>query len=660
MNDVMYGRPEPLRLLLVEDSDSDMLLLLHELRKGGFDVSYVRVDTVDDFRSVLQQDWHLVISDYSLPTMTAEDVLTVLAAERPYLPCIVMSGTIAEEAAVDLLRLGARDFVVKHRPYRLVPAIQRELREAEQRRRKREAEDALNETRERMRFILEAVDVGVWESDLRAGTMRWSDVLERLHGLEPGTFGGTFEDFLAAIHADDRQQVADRIQQALRERTGSRLTYRAVRPDGTVRWLSGVGQLLLDERGEPRGAVGVQMDVTQQQLAEEQLRQVQKMESIGNLAGAIAHDFNNLLTIIGGYADLSAAAAPPESPIVEYLEAVRAAVTSATALTGRLLAFSRKQVVRPEAIDLNEMLAGFSKLLVRLIEESVRIDIVTAKRMPRVLIDPGQLEQILLNLVANARDAMPHGGTITISTGQVHLVHDAARRKGVAPGRYVTLAIRDTGMGMAPSVQAQIFEPFFTTKPRGQGTGLGLPTVYGIVTGHGGTLDVHSVEGTGTTFTLYLPAVSDGGASTGASEETRAGVQGHETILVVEDNSPLRRLTVRMLERYGYTVLEADRFSRARALCSDHHGPIAVAVLDVIMPDGSGPEVADWLATAHPETRVIFVSGYTDDSFDRKRVRDSGTILLQKPYTAPQLASLIRQVLATAEPSRDQDGSAGR
>jgi len=648
MNEATERRPKHLRLLLVEDSDSDMLLLLHELEQGGFDVSYTRVQSLPELREALRHDWQLVISDYSLPTMTAADVLKMVAVERPYVPCIVMSGTITEEAAVDLLRLGARDFVVKHRAYRLVPAIERELHEAEQRRMQREAEAALNETQERMRFILEAVGVGVWEADVRTGSMRWSDVLERLHGLQPGSFAGTYDAYLAAIHPDDREQVEEQIRQAIRDRTDTRLTYRALRPDGTVRWLEGIGRLLLDEQGEPRGAVGVELDVTQQRQAEEQLRQVQKMESIGNLAGAIAHDFNNLLTIIGGYTDLGAAMTPHDSTLAEYFQAIRAAVTSATALTARLLTFSRRQVLRPEVIDLNEMLSGFSKLLVRLIEESVRIAIVPARHLPPVRLDPSQLEQIVLNLVANARDAMPTGGTITISTGRVELHSDAASQKGVAPGVYVTLTVRDTGTGMPPSVQAQIFEPFFTTKPRGQGTGLGLPTVHGIVKGNGGAIELESTEGVGTTFTLYFPAVGVTRTEAEVREEALAEFGGAETILVVEDNAALRRLTVRMLERYGYTVLVAENFARAQALCGEHSGAIDVAILDVIMPDGSGPEVAEWLTRAHPATRVVFVSGYTDDTFDLQRVREMGAVLLQKPYTAPQLASVIRSVLSTA------------
>ncbi len=305
----------------------------------------------------------------------------------------------------------------------------------------------------------------------------------------------------------------------------------------------------------------------------------------------------------------------------------------------------------PRVVDLNEMLPGFSKLLARLVEESVHLDVVLGRQLPPIRIDPSQLEQVVLNLVVNARDAMPQGGTIAVRTGQTTVDDQSARHRKIDPGRYVTLAVSDTGTGMPPSVQAQIFEPFFTTKPRGQGTGLGLATVYGIVSAAGGTLDVHSAEGEGTTFTLYFPAIPAGDDDGDAEERELKRLRGTETVLVVEDNAPLRRLTVRMLERYGYRVIEADRLARAQEACSQHGGPIDVAVLDVIMPDGSGPEIADWLAAEHPATRVIFVSGYTDDSFDRQRVKQSGTSLLQKPYTAAQLAATIREVLSEVRSS---------
>ncbi len=653
MSEETDWRPSPLRMLLVEDSESDTLLLLHELQAGGFDVSYTRVQTLDELRDAVRDDgWHLVVSDYSLPTMTAHDVLDVLTAERPYLPCIVMSGTIAEEAAVDLLKRGARDFVVKHRAYRLVPAIERELREAEQRRKKREAEAALKEARERLHFIVESVGVGVWEADLETGRMHWSETMERLHGMEPGTFGGTFDAFLAAVHPEDREALEHQVKEALRDRTDTRSTFRVQLPDGSVRWLEGIGRLVYDEHGAPTGIVGIELDVTQQKVAEEQLRQAQKMESIGNLAGGIAHDFNNLLTVIGGYTDLAAASVPEDSPVMESLEAIRAAVTSAAALTAQLLTFSRRQIVTPKVVDLNEMLPAFSKLLGRLVEETVRLDVVLGRQLPPIRIDPSQLEQVVLNLVVNARDAMPQGGTITIRTGHVTVDEQAARHGKVSPGSYVTLQVSDTGTGMPASVRAQIFEPFFTTKPRGQGTGLGLATVYGIVSAAGGTVDVHSVEGEGTTFTLYFPAIRAAGADAEGEDGELARLRGHETVLVVEDNAPLRRLTVRMLERYGYRVLEADRLARAQEVFRERDGAIDVAVLDVIMPDGSGPEIADWLAAEYPATRVIFVSGYTDDSLDRRRASERRTALLQKPYTASQLAGAIRSVLSEVRSSR--------
>ena len=639
------GEGNDLRVLIVEDSKTDLLLLLDELERGGYGVDYAHVETLEDLRRALEQEWQLVISDYSLPTMDAHDVLRELTSRNIDTPCIVMSGTVSEEAAVDLLRAGARDFVVKERAFRLLPAIKRELAEAAQRRRQREAERALNETRERMRFALESVGIGTWEADLRTGAMHWSEVMERLHGLQPGSFDGTFEGFIAAIHPDDRDEVKRQIDQVVQDRSDSRLVYRTVWPDGSIHWLVGIGRLRLGPDGTPIGAVGVQMDITEQKLLEEQLRQAQKMESIGSLASGIAHDFNNLLTVIQGYGELAAAAVPPSSPAAESLEAIRAAAVSAAALTRQLLTFSRRQILAPRVLDLNETIAAFGSILRRIVEESVEIVIRPAPALPRVRMDPSQVEQLVLNLVANARDAMPHGGRVTITTFAATLnAGDTSLDPDVRPGEYVALRVSDTGAGMPVEIQRRVFEPFFTTKPRGQGTGLGLATVYGIVKQSGGQITLESEPGVGTTFTIYLPVAPSEAAAEDDAARSSADLAGNETILLVEDNAPLRRLTARMLERYGYRVLVATSGEHAREVCQRHEGLVAAAVLDVVMPGDGGVAIAEWLAAVRPETRVIFVSGYTGDASGR--LEALGSVLLQKPFTPEQLARAVRTALA--------------
>jgi two-component system, cell cycle sensor histidine kinase and response regulator CckA len=638
-----------LRVLVVEDRHDDALLLLHELEQGGYNVSHTRVETVDALkRALVGGEWHLVVSDFSLPSMTAHDVLRTVTRMKPELPCIVVSGTISEEAAVDVLRAGARDFVVKERMARLIPAIGRELQESAERRRRHEAEAILKETRERMQFALEAVGIGTWEVDFRTGRAIWSDALERLHGLAPGTFGGTIDALASTIHQEDRDDVMRRIRQDKPDLQDYRVEYRTTWPDGSLHWIASIGRTVVGDReAGTLKAVGVGMDITAQKRLEEQFRQAQKMESIGSLAGGIAHDFNNLLTVIGGCCELVALKVSGDVTVAEPLEEIRSATQSATALTRQLLTFSRQQIVMPLPLDLTATVNGFSKILRRLVEENVQIEFRLSPDLGTVRADPGQVEQVLLNLVANARDAMPNGGTVTIETRRAAPTNDdVLLHPELGSGNFVELSVADTGSGMSPEVRARLFEPFFTTKPVGRGTGLGLATVYGIVTQTGGYIVVDSAPGVGTTFRIYLPVDTRAAEPARPEREGARPVTGHETILVVEDNAPLRRLNERILQRYGYTVLTAANGVEAQHVCTGHAGPIHIVLVDVIMPGDSGPTVAAWITERRPETRIIYTSGYVGEAIEDARILGSEGMFLQKPFTPAQLASAIRDVLS--------------
>ena len=632
----------PLRVLVVEDRDDDVVLLLEELRRSGYDVTHGRVETEPTLRLALQHSaWDILISDFSLPAMTAHDVLRTAGRLRPDLPCIVISGTVAEESAVDVLRAGARDFVVKDRMTRLVPAIERELRESADRRRLQQSEESLRQMRERMQFALETVGVGTWESNLTSGTMSWSVVMERLHGLEPGIFGGSGDAWVGLVHPDEQAGVRDLVTGGSGENGDLRVEYRTCRPDGSTRWIAAIGRTVRDAQAQAVRAAGVAFDVTAQKHLEDQLRQAQKMESIGNLAGGVAHDFNNLLTVILGECEITAMQQLPGSDVAQSLDSIRGAAVSAAALTKQLLAFSRRQVVSPRLLDLNETIRGFAKILRRLVEESVQFDFQLAATPQTVRADPAQIEQVLLNLVANARDAMPDGGRVIIATS--HLSAGAAAKVDAArngSGAYVELSVSDTGTGMSPEVQSRLFEPFFTTKPVGSGTGLGLATVHGIVKQSGGQIGVRSTPGKGTTFTVHFPAASRTASDPAAAADGSNVLDGDETILVVEDNTALRRLTERILRTHGYTVLGAANGTQARRIAEGHTGDIAVMLTDVVMPDHSGPALAESIRVHRPATKVVYMSGYT-----AHHDRASGHAFLQKPFTSKQLLATVRAVL---------------
>jgi signal transduction histidine kinase len=633
-----------LRAIIVEDQPDDLALLLAELERASYAVTYRHVQNERELRAALALDYDIVISDYSLPSFTAHDVVSIVKAVRPEVPCIVISGTITEESAVDVLRAGAADFVVKDRMVRLVPAIDRELRELEERRRLSRNDVALREMRERMQFAMEAVGVGVWESDLRTGRMVWSGVNERLHGLEPGTFGGTFEAWLTTMHADDRPHVLEVIERSAHAQVDSRVEYRTVWPDGSIHWLVGIGRTVLDDAGAAVRAVGVGFDVTAQKTLEDHIRQVQKMESIGSLAAGVAHDFNNLLTVISGECELMAPSVASGSDAAQSLDAIRSAAESATALTRQLLTFSRQQVVVPRLIDLNETLTSFAHVLRRLVEESVSIEFRLTARLDPIRIDPGQLEQIVMNLVANARDAMRGGGRVTIETGQASAGQAMSIPGATLPaGSWVRLSVTDTGTGMSPEVQRRLFDPFFTTKAVGRGTGLGLATVHGIVAQNGGHIFVRSAPGAGATFDIYLP-VASGGAEPVAEalgRRTAEAPRGGETILVVDDNNPLRRLTERILTARGYRVLSAATSTQALEISRSHDGEIAIVLTDVVMPEISGPDLVDLIVKQRPAIKVVFMSGYTAEGSRIEAHR-----FVPKPFTAAQLVEAVSTTLA--------------
>jgi signal transduction histidine kinase len=409
--------------------------------------------------------------------------------------------------------------------------------------------------------------------------------------------------------------------------------------------LNGAGRVLLGDHGEAVRAVGISLDVTERRTLEEQYQQAQKMEAVGRLAGGVAHDFNNLLTVILGYCELLLADIRPGDSQHADIAEIQKAGARAGGLTRQLLAFSRKQIIEPTLLDLNGIAGDMHAMLGRLIGEDIKIVLALRPELGPVKADRGQVEQIVMNLAVNARDAMPKGGILTIETANVELDEDyAATHRAVKPGAYVVLVVSDTGTGMTRQVQARLFEPFFTTKEPGKGTGLGMATVFGIVTQAGGTVGVYSEVGRGTSFKVYFPRVDATEIVTDLQAPAARPHAGTQTVLVVEDEGGLRELAKRLLQRQGYTVfVAADADEALRQFAA--HPSIDVLLTDVVMPGASGPELTRQLVEQRPALRVIYMSGYTEEGIVHHGVLKPGIAFLHKPFTSETLGQKIRDVL---------------
>ena len=510
---------------------------------------------------------------------------------------------------------------------------------------------SLSQSEERYRDYFENAKDAIYVHDLTGRYVQVNKAGEELIGYSR-------EEILQMRISDVVPRASlDHIHQRLMEKLADHsLTIyecEAIRKDGS-RVPIEVSSRLIYENGVPVAVQGSARDITERKRAEEalrasqlQLQQSQKLEAIGQLAGGVAHDFNNMLTAIIGYTDLSLRRVGLENPIRRNLEETKKAAERAASLVRQLLAFSRKQILEPKVLDLNDVVKDMQKMLTRLIGENIKLATRLETDLGSVKADPCQVEQIIVNLVVNARDAMPRGGRVTIETANITLDdRTASKHVAVTPGEYVMLAVSDTGSGMDQETQARIFEPFFTTKEVGKGTGLGLSTVYGIVKQSGGNIWVYSEPGMGTVFKVYLPRIDDTTAGLIAKQEQETNApRGTETILLVEDEEVVRGLTRKILMQAGYIVLDAKSGDEAIRLCQTHAGPIDLLLTDIVMPEFSGKEVADRLLQLRPSTRVLFMSGYTGEAIVQHGVLDANVKFIQKPFTWVTLTKKVREVL---------------
>jgi PAS domain S-box-containing protein len=637
-----------LRVLVVEDRAEDAELTVRELRRAELDCETLRVDTAQAFRRALA-DFRpdIVLADYTVPGFGGMAALEILKTDAPEIPLIVVTGSLDEETAAECIKAGAADYVLKTNLIRLAPAVSGALAFAQSQADKHAAESALRTSERRFRALVEESwdAVALFASD--GSILYGSPATTRLLGYDLSEFVG--RNAMELIHPDDRAAVLVSLQEAMvAPRARVHVAARVRHKNGSWRYLEGVFTNLLDDPSVA-AIVNNYRDVTDRRILEEQVVLSKKMEAIGRLAGGVAHDFNNILTAIGGYTDLLLADLPPDDHRRHDVEEIYQAAQRAAGLTQQLLAFSRRQVLQPKVIDLNALVPEIEKMLRRLIGEDILFTTVLHPHLGNVRADPGQIEQVIVNLAVNARDAMPDGGRLTIETRNVELDAEyAVDHPTVKPGPYVMLAVTDSGVGMDEETKSRIFEPFFTTKVRGKGTGLGLATVYGIVQQTGGHIWPYSEPGRGTTMRVYLPRVdAPADVIDHPSDPAPETLRGSETILVVEDEAPVRAVTRQLLERNGYTVLEAPDGAAALALVDGAAGSrdIDLLLTDVIMPGMSGRELADKLKARRPNVRVLFMSGYTDDAVVRHGMLEPGLAYLEKPFRPPVLLKKVRGVL---------------
>ena len=479
--------------------------------------------------------------------------------------------------------------------------------------------------------------------DREARVLQWNPAAEGIFGWSEAE---TLGKLIPIVPPEEREAFEHTLESDWRGEPLSDLRARRLRKGGALVDVSLWTAPLRDRQGQIVASLQLFADITERIRLEDQFRQAQKMEAIGRLAGGVAHDFNNILTVIGGFCNVALEGVQPDDPVVGDLVEIRKASDRAASLTRQLLAFSRRQILSPKVLELNTLIHDMEKMVGRILGEDVELILALSEQLGPIEADPGQIEQVLLNLAVNARDAMPNGGRLIIETKETTLDSPLlGLQLDAKQGNYIVLAVSDTGIGMDENTKSHIFEPFFTTKSEGKGTGLGLATIYGIVKQSRGNIAVYSEPGQGTVFKLYFPRYEKGGAATKSQPIKPKLVGGSETVLLAEDEETLRGLAERVLTKSGYRVLTARDGAEAIKLLETHAGPIHMLVTDVVMPKAGGRQVAEQTIRRFPDAKVLYMSGYTDDAIVLNGVLDAEVEFLQKPFSPDALVAKVRQVL---------------
>jgi signal transduction histidine kinase len=630
------GRAAAPRVLLVDDNPDDRALVRRVLTQalGAHDACEV-LDEPSLAAALAEGAPDLVVTDYQLGWSTGRTVLERVKAAHPEAPVVMFTGSGNEQLAADLVVAGLDDYVVKSPKYRM--RLETAVRAAVGQRR---ALQGMRTAQSRLAHVLERLGVGLFRCTADGRLLEANGAFRELLDLPPDGAGERLPFLVCSDATRHRWQA---------RHTGAReyieCEHEHVAADGTIRYLWITETVTSGTGGAGDEIEGLLEDVTDRRRLEAQLLQAQKMEAVGLLAGGIAHDFNNLLTAIIGGVALMRRRLRDQPALDREARDVEAASMRAADLTSQLLAFSRRQPLRPRAVDPNAAVHGVERLLRRVLGEHIRIELRLGDDARPVYVDPGQLEQLLVNLAINARDAMPHGGTLLLETGNATLdASYAALRPEVRPGAYGFVAVTDTGHGMSPEVQARIFEPFFTTKGPGQGTGLGLATVYGVVKQSGGHVGVYSEPGRGTTFRVYLPMAKEA-PSADVAAPAAAAPRSTGRILLVEDDEAVRSIARRSLEESGFEVVDAPHPAAALTVLSRGGPPYDVLITDVVMPGMSGPELAQRLRAEMPGLLVIFMSGYPASAVASHGVRAPGEHFVTKPFTPDALVERVTELL---------------
>jgi two-component system cell cycle sensor histidine kinase/response regulator CckA len=639
-----------LKVLLVEDNPGDARLI----REMLLEVPHVRfeLELADRLETGLVRiragDIHAVLLDLGLPDSRGHSTFVKAHAEAPHVPIIVLTGLGDEALAFRTVQEGAQDYLVKGQLDAGV--LERTIRYAVERKRAEQAlrssEMALRQSEASFRSLIMNSPFAIFRISLDRRLLDANPALVEMLGYRSDSELMAL-DLFADVYDDPSES------KRLAEFFESQAQFRDTevgwkRKDGKIVTVSLTGRPIRDAEGTLTHFEMIAEDVTERRALEAQLWQSQKMESVGRLAGGVAHDFNNLLGVILGYSEALEDSLEQNSVPRKHAEEIKRAGLRAASLTRQLLAFSRQQVLESKVINLDAVVSEMETMLRRLIGEDVELTAALEPALGQVKADQGQIEQVIMNLAVNARDAMPKGGKLIIETANIDVDEIFTRQHPASiPGRYVLLAVTDTGIGMDEETQARIFEPFFTTKGKDKGTGLGLAVVYGVVKQSGGYIWVYSEPGKGSTFKIYLPRVEEAVERTSQSTGPARSLQGSETILLAEDEQSLRHLIRDLLAQRGYTVLEACDGAEALGIAQQHQGAIHLLCTDVVMPVVGGRELAEKMALIRPDTKVLFMSGYTDSAVTARGVLEPGIFLLQKPFTLDALTRKVREVLDT-------------